>query len=115
MSAILEVGRATSGLPARPRRGRVLGAGGVVGAAWTVGPLRALEATTGWDPGSVEVVVGTSAGSVLSALLGLRMSTEQLANHQRGVVGDGDLAVSYDYDAQAPLPPRPRLGHLGSP
>jgi NTE family protein len=115
MSAILEVGRATSGMPSRPRRGLVLGAGGVLGAAWTVGALRALETTTGWDPRSVEVVVGTSAGSVLSAFLGLGVSTEQLANHQRGVVGEGDLAVSYDYDAQAPLPPRPRLGHLGSP
>src|ERR1700712_5938303 len=108
MSAILDVGpeprpgpprgdNVAGDAPSRPRRGLVLGAGGVLGAAWTVGALRALETTTGWDPGSVEVVVGTSAGSVLSAFLGLGVSTEQLANHQRGVVGDGDLAVSYDY------------------
>ena len=34
-----------------PRRGLVLGAGGVLGAAWTVGALRALElATTRHEP-----------------------------------------------------------------
>ncbi len=115
MSAILEVGPKADSAGRQPRRGLVLGAGGVLGAAWTVGALRALETTTGWDPGSVEVVVGTSAGSVLSAFLGLGVSTEQLAHHQRGVVGEGDLEANYDYDAQAPLPPRPRLGHLGSP
>src|SRR3978361_634785 len=103
MSATLEVGPKPSA-GRKPRRGLVLGAGGVLGAAWTVGALRALETTTGWDPSSVEVVVGTSAGSVLSAFLGLGVTTEQLAHHQRGVVREGDLSVSYDYDAQAPLP-----------
>src|SRR4051794_24476384 len=98
----------------RIRRGLVLGAGGVLGAAWTAGALRALEETTGWDPRTAEVVVGTSAGSVLSAFLTLGVSTEQLANHQRGVAVEGDLAVEYDYDGQAPLPPRPQLGRLGS-
>lgn len=97
-----------------PRRGLVLGAGGVLGAAWTVGALRALELATGWDPRSADVVVGTSAGSVLSAFVALGVSTEQMANHQRGVVVPGDPAVEYDYDGQAPLPPRPRLGRLGS-
>ena len=97
-----------------PRRGLVLGAGGVLGAAWTVGALRALELATGWDPRTAEVVVGTSAGSVLAAFVGLGVSTEQMANHQRGVLVPGEPMVEYDYDGQAPLPPRPRLGHLGS-
>ena len=72
-----------------PRRGLVLGAGGVLGAAWTVGALRALELATGWDPRTAEVVVGTSAGSVLAAFVGLGVNTEQMANHQRGVLVPG--------------------------
>ncbi|HUF32649.1 MAG TPA: patatin-like phospholipase family protein [Acidimicrobiales bacterium] len=47
----------------------VLGAGGVVGHAWHAGVLTALEETTRWDPRSAEIVVGTSAGSVVGALL----------------------------------------------
>jgi NTE family protein len=96
------------------RRGLVLGAGGVLGAAWTVGALRALELATGWDPRTAEVVVGTSAGSVLAAFVALGVSTEQMANHQRGLAVAGEPLVEYDYDGQAPLPPRPRLGRLGS-
>jgi NTE family protein len=97
-----------------PRRGLVLGAGGVLGAAWMVGALRALEESTGWDPRTAEVVVGTSAGSVLTAFVTLGVSTEQMANHQRGVTVVGEPSVEYDYDGQAPLPPRPRFGRLGS-
>jgi NTE family protein len=99
---------------AGPRRGLVLGAGGVLGAAWIAGALRALEESTGWDPRTAEVVVGTSAGSVLAAFISLGVSTEQLANHQRGIVVEGDPSVEYDYDGQAPLPPRPHFGRLGS-
>jgi NTE family protein len=97
-----------------PRRGLVLGAGGVLGAAWMVGALRALELSTGWDPRTAEVVVGTSAGSVLTAFVTLGVSTEQMANHQRGVTVAGEPSVEYDYDGQAPLPPRPQFGRLGS-
>src|ERR1700712_1090249 len=100
----------TSGPPgSAPRRGLVLGAGGVLGAAGTVGALRALELATGWDPRTAEVVVGTSAGSVLAAFVGLGVSTEQMANHQRGVLVPGEPMVDYDYDGQAPLPQRHRL------
>jgi NTE family protein len=49
--------------------GLVLGAGGVQGGAWLTGGLDALAAETGWDPAGAEVVVGTSAGSMLAALL----------------------------------------------
>jgi NTE family protein len=49
--------------------GLVLGAGGVQGGAWLTGGLDALAAETGWDPASADVVVGTSAGSMLGALL----------------------------------------------
>lgn len=51
------------------RVGLVLGAGGVQGGAWLTGALQALASGTGWDPASAEYVVGTSAGSMIAALL----------------------------------------------
>ncbi|HEX6675519.1 MAG TPA: patatin-like phospholipase family protein [Actinomycetes bacterium] len=51
------------------RVGLVLGAGGVVGHAFHAGVLRALAEATGWDPRNAEVIVGTSAGAHVGALL----------------------------------------------
>ena len=48
--------------------GLVLGAGGVLGGAWLVGGLHALADETGWDPGSAEYLVGTSAGAMIAGL-----------------------------------------------
>src|SRR5437763_9334266 len=52
-----------------PRIGLVLGAGGVMGGAWLTGALEALATETGRDPSAADRVVGTSAGSMLGALL----------------------------------------------
>jgi NTE family protein len=97
-------------------RGLVLGAGGVLGAAWTIGALGAVQEQYGWDPREADVLIGTSAGSVLAAMLGSGISVEQLLNHQKGVVAPGDPQIGYDYDTDSggALPPRPRLG-IGSP
>ncbi|HEX7354296.1 MAG TPA: patatin-like phospholipase family protein [Mycobacteriales bacterium] len=97
------------------RFGIVLGAGGVLGAAWTIGALRALEEVTGLDPRAAEVLVGTSAGSVLAATLGCGVGTESLVNQQAGTPGPDDPQVDYDYDHDTggALPPLPRL-KLGS-
>jgi NTE family protein len=97
-------------------RGLVLGAGGVLGAAWTIGALAAVQEVYDWDPRSADVLVGTSAGSVLVAMLGSGISVEQLLNHQQGVVAPGDPDIGYDYDSDAggALPPRPKL-RIGSP
>jgi NTE family protein len=97
----------------KPRRGLVLGGGGVLGAAWMIGALQALEAERGFDPRSVDVVLGTSAGSVLAGLIGSGLDTPTLLHHQLGMPLDGDLQVEFDYDSQSALPPRPRL-RLGS-
>ena len=93
------------------RRGLVLGAGGVLGAAWTIGALAALQDELGWDPREADVLVGTSAGSVLAASLACGLSVEQLLDHQRGIPVPG---LDYDHDAAGgPLPPFPRPG-IGS-
>ena len=98
-----------------PRRAIVLGGGGVLGAAWMIGALAALEDSYGWDPREAEILVGTSAGSVLAGLLGCQVSVETLVNHQRGIPAPGDPQVDFDPDGASggPLPPRPKLG-IGS-
>jgi len=51
------------------RIGLVLGAGGSVGHAYHAGVLAAIAEATGWSPNSAELIVGTSAGSLVAALL----------------------------------------------
>jgi len=51
------------------RVGLVLGAGGVTGEAFHRGVLNSLRDETGWDARTAEIVVGTSAGSLVAASL----------------------------------------------
>jgi len=99
------------------RRGLVLGGGGVLGAAWMVGALQALQDETGVDVRDFDACVGTSAGSVLVALLGAGVSVGDLVNHQRGSkLESGPLAgFHFDYEKASggERPMRPRAG-LGS-
>jgi NTE family protein len=98
------------------RWGLVLGAGGVLGAAWTIGALTALQQEHGLDPRDAEVLVGTSAGSVLAAALGCGVGVDALLGHQLGTPPEGDgPAFDYDLDTDSggALPPLPRPG-IGS-
>ena len=101
-----------------PRRGLVLGGGGVLGAAWAVGALQAIEEVHGIDPREFDVIVGTSAGSVLSALVGAGVSIEALRDHQRGApITEGPLAgYLWDYETATGgrRPSMPRLRGPGS-
>ncbi|MFG3054944.1 patatin-like phospholipase family protein [Kitasatospora sp. NPDC048239] len=120
MATQVSTGEGSAAPPAAgaPRRGLVLGGGGMLGAAWTVGALCAVEEAVGWQPGSAEVVLGTSAGAILGAMLAGGVRAEQLRDHQRGLpITAGPLAgVEFDYDTAVggALPPRPRAG-IGSP
>jgi NTE family protein len=62
----------------------VLGAGGVVGHAFHAGVLSALAEVTGWDARDAEVVVGTSAGSVVGALVRAGLGPADVAAHVTG-------------------------------
>lgn len=103
--------------PPAKRRGIVLGAGGVLGAAWATGAMCALEETEGFDVREADVIVGTSAGSVLAAMLGAGVRPSDLRDDLRGLaVPDGPLAgYTYDHDRATggSLPSRPKPG-LGS-
>jgi NTE family protein len=99
------------------RRGLVLGGGGVLGAAWMVGALSVLEDELGVDLREFDQIVGTSAGSVLSALLGAGVSVADLRRHQLGEPLDGGPLAGFhwDYDSATggDLPQRPKA-RLGS-
>ncbi len=95
------------------RRGLVLGAGGVLGAAWTVGALHAVQAELGWDPREAEVLIGTSAGSVLLSALACGLGVDELLDHQlRG--SNPRIEFDPDTDSGGALPPLPRP-FVGSP
>src|SRR5258708_5386455 len=71
-------------VPAPPRIGLVLGAGGAVGGAFHAGVLSTLADELGWDARTAEVVVGTSAGSATGAILRAGLSPDDLARRARG-------------------------------
>lgn len=62
------------------RTALVLGGGGVLGAAWMAGALAALRTRVSFPLGQADIVVGTSAGSVLAAALRLGMTADQIAD-----------------------------------
>jgi NTE family protein len=100
------------------RIGLVLGAGGVVGHAYHAGVLDGLCDATGWDPRDAEVIVGTSAGSVVGALLRAGFSARDLAARSTGEPlspeGAELLARSEPAGGPARLPSRPP-GRRGVP
>ena len=49
--------------------GLVLGGGGITGAAYHFGTLFAIQMATGWDPAEADVVIGTSSGSFIAAMV----------------------------------------------
>lgn len=75
--------------------GLVLGAGGVVGMSYHAGVLHALAEEAGFEPSTADLVVGTSAGSVVGTLLRTGWSASDLwdfALDRHPVVADLDEA-----------------------
>jgi len=90
------------------RTALVLGAGGVLGAAWMTGALARLQDRLPCAAGDVDVIVGTSAGSVLAAALRCHAPVEEMMAWQRGqatgILGESAALATQD----GPLPPLPR-------
>ncbi|MDQ2751310.1 MAG: patatin-like phospholipase family protein [Actinomycetota bacterium] len=101
---------------AQARRAIVLGGGGVLGFAWMLGALSALESVGGFDVRDVETIVGTSAGSVAAGLLGCGLPLDAICRHHQGIPAPADPPITYDYAAAtgSALPPRPGF-RPGSP
>lgn len=75
----------------QPRVGLVLGAGGVLGGAWLAGTLATITEQTGWDPADADVIVGTSAGSMIGALLASGVPPWFMVAHSAGETFPGLL------------------------
>lgn len=90
------------------KRALVLGCGGVAGAAWQIATLAELERALGWDAREADVLIGTSAGAVLSALLGAGVSVERMVKSQLGELADD--CWNHDTGTGGPRPPRPAIG-----
>jgi NTE family protein len=103
----------------QPRRALVFGGGGVLGGTWAVGALSAWEQETGLQAKDVDIIVGTSAGSVLASLVACGVSTDELITHYRDEqVLTGPLA-GYEWDPDRATgghrPGVPKLRGPGSP
>ena len=101
-----------------PRRGLVLGGGGMLGGAWAVGALAALEQVHGFDPRTCDVIVGTSAGSVLATLLGAGVTADAVAGPPAGHARHARArspGYSWDYERAAggARPQRPSAAGAG--
>lgn len=78
-----------------------------MGGAWLTGGLHALAQETGWDPGSADYVVGTSAGAMMGALLAAGVPPWFMVAHSAGEVfpglagPDGRPAAAADRSAGA--------------
>jgi NTE family protein len=96
------------------RIGLVLGAGGVLGAAWMTGALPAVQDRLPRPLDDADVIVGTSAGSVLAAALRCGSSIDEMIAYQRGeavgVLRDTGISAVQS----GPLPPWPHW-RVGSP
>jgi NTE family protein len=69
----------------------VLGGGGITGAAYEMAALMAIRLATGWDPNQAEVVVGTSGGAFVTALVrnnALTLDSLVLPDDDRDAVAD---------------------------
>jgi hypothetical protein len=107
-------GRGAAARQARPRTGLVLGAGGVLGAAWMTGALPAVQDRLPCAVGDVDVIIGTSAGSVLGAALRCGAGPSDLIAHQQGQAAGALGELGLPLPQNGPLPPLPHW-RAGSP
>ena len=92
------------------RRALVLGCGGTVGGAWTVGALAALAEHLQWDPRDAAVIVGTSSGSSIAAMLGAGLSVDDLLAAQRDDASAREPIRQFFTRPPRRFPPLPRPG-----
>jgi NTE family protein len=80
------------------KRAIVIGGGGVLGGTWAVGALKALEETFGFRAAEADLLVGTSAGSVLTALVACGVSTDELVTHYNSEKVLSGPLLGYSWD-----------------
>ncbi|SDZ45548.1 NTE family protein [Micromonospora pattaloongensis] len=78
-------------------RALVLGGGGVTGIAWEMGVLAGLR-HAGVDLSTTDLIVGTSAGSVVGALVATAVDLDQAVSVLRSAGLDGEAELSFQLD-----------------
>jgi len=91
---------------AGPRVALVLGAGGVTGGSFHAGVLAALQ-DAGWDSRRADLIVGTSAGSVVGGLLRAGLPPTDLVNRLTGSPLSVEGRQVLGSAGPSPDPPRP--------
>jgi NTE family protein len=76
-------------------RGLVLGGGGIAGIGWEIGLLSGWAAA-GIDVRATDLVVGTSAGSIVGTLLRVEEDLQALYEQQLAPVADAEPRVQFD-------------------
>lgn len=99
------------------RLGLVLGAGGPVGHAFHAGVLAALADSAHLDARSAEIIVGTSAGAVVTALLRAGLGAEDIFASIAGgdVSGEGAEILGRTTPVTIPLPDFEHVDFLHGP
>jgi NTE family protein len=82
------------------RRALVLGAGGITGISWEIGILKGLR-DAGLDLNEADLVIGTSAGSVVGALIRSGVDLDELIESQR--TAEESTEIGADFDAERML------------
>lgn len=97
----------------------MIGGGGVLGGTWAVGALSALEQNQGFSVNDVDLLVGTSAGSVLASLLARGVTIGELIQHYSDQKVTSGPLEGYQWDPQRATgggrPGSPRQWLPGSP
>ncbi|HJT37701.1 MAG TPA: patatin-like phospholipase family protein [Actinomycetota bacterium] len=85
--------------------GLVLGGGGTVGVSWSIGVLHALSDALGFDPARAHIKIGTSAGSVVAAMLRIGKALDDQVAFERepGPADAADWATSFDISLLAEI------------
>ena len=91
-----------------PKRALVLGCGAVAGGAWSIAALASVRQQLNWDPAQADLLVGTSVGAVLAALLAAGVSLDRLLAAQNNQP-DSRCVWNHDTDSGGAWPALPTL------
>jgi len=97
------------------RRGLVIGGGGTLGLAWSVGALKAVEDALDWDARTATVIVGSGSGAEVAAVLGASFPTQDMVRALTGHPGAPRILVEQFAAERRLLPtfPIPAPSSLG--